>query len=243
MDLDPVPPDLDRNAERAQVLGAGFEPVAFLDPGVVDVLNPDRAVGERRDRGEGGHVSEMSRMLTVIPASCPPAAPVNRHAVLGERDICAHPGEHAGETKIALQAARAQPRDGDAAAGNRRRCQEVAGCGGVRLDAVAGGRVGLRGHVNVFPSRWICDPEPFHHRNGGSTYGAETRSVTVMVSPSAVSGPTSSRAVRNWEESPASRVTWPPLIPSAWTMTGWWPSRSGCDHGDAEIAECLGERA
>jgi hypothetical protein len=36
-DLDPVPPDLDRDAERAQVLGACLQPVALLDPGVVDV--------------------------------------------------------------------------------------------------------------------------------------------------------------------------------------------------------------
>jgi hypothetical protein len=48
LDLDPVAAHPDWNAHGAEVLRACFEPVAFLDPGVVDVFDADRAVGERR---------------------------------------------------------------------------------------------------------------------------------------------------------------------------------------------------
>ena len=49
-DLDPVAAHLDWDAAGAEVLRACFEPVAFLDAGVVDVFDADRAVGERGDR-------------------------------------------------------------------------------------------------------------------------------------------------------------------------------------------------
>jgi hypothetical protein len=65
LDLDPVAADPDWNAHGAEVLRACFEPVAFLDPGVADVFDADRAVGERAVAARVGMLSEMSRMLTV----------------------------------------------------------------------------------------------------------------------------------------------------------------------------------
>ena len=54
--------------------------------------------------------------------------------------------QHVGESQVALQRVRPEPRDGDAAAGERGRGQEVARRRGVRLDQVVGGDVGPGGH-------------------------------------------------------------------------------------------------
>lgn len=80
--------------------------------------------------------------------------------------------------------------------------------------------------MKVFPSRSTSTPKSRIIARVIPTYGAETSSVTSIRSPCAVSGPSISSAVRYWDDSPASRVSPPPSIPAARTVSGWWPSAS-----------------
>ncbi len=136
-----VPRALDGESHASKLRRGGDRSVALLVVSLGDATDGHRAVGEGRDRHQGGRDVAHAGEVRVDGAQA--RGPLHRDRVGLDRDLAAHAREHVEQPEIALRRARAQARHHHVAAGDRRRREEVRRGGSVRLDRVAASRVAL----------------------------------------------------------------------------------------------------
>src|SRR6185437_16508839 len=135
------------------------------DANVGNAGNGNRAVGEWRDRGQGGHrvgnVAHIELAADKLPRSG------EGDEVLLKLDAAPHSSQHFGsEPEVALRGTAAKPGDCDDLAGDRRGCQEVRSRGRVWFNGVLGRLVRLGPYLELIASSPYVSAEGAHHCDG-----------------------------------------------------------------------------